>query len=427
MRRRFTRIVVLSGLIPAAMMLTFVATASASVPDTVAVYGSSGKAAGVHLVGGTSQFESFGDGAVNNRYPLAAVGQEAAPAAQAVASPADYGPLAATVFASDPPQPFCTAPAPSALCTPQTTIPHDSPPNTYAQAQYPSPPGKPEDQYSSGASDHADARARELGADATGTYAGGPTSLFSQATAEAHTVLNADGSLKVNTHSHVNSANFGAFIIRNVDVVTSALSAGGKGSAAATVNPGIIDKGDGNPTAITVAPAGQTFSIPSNPPVTVHVFAVSPEETTKGETGSICATGTHVVIDQPSTAGQFSHNLQYILGEGCSEAFVQTATPPEIVPDLGSLPVVTDSSGTPSFSTTTSTSGNSGVSDTFTGAAPSTITKAPAKKVAVRRRTALLAGRVPMPLAAMFLLWEALVLGAASATVWARHAAGAPR
>jgi len=437
MKLRTTSLLMMAAVIPGVAMLGMSVTASATIPTNVAVYGGSSSAAGVYVIEKTTSFSSFGDGAVNNRYPLAAVGQESAPASHAVASPADYGPLTGTVLASDPPQPLCPNPLPGGpACIVIPFPPHQAPPSTYANAQYPNPPGKGEDHYTSGGSDQANAAATELSANANGTYGGSPGAPFNNSTAEAHTIVNPDGSIHTFSHSHVGTASFGAFVIRNVDVVTDVVSAGGVGHAKAVVNPGVIDKGDGKPQAITPGGQGTTFTVPGapgTPPITVRVYAVSPENATKGDIGSICATGTQVEVDQPVAPGVPSHDTKYILGDGCSEGFVEVA----VATAAGSAPVaVIDSSGNITGdagggapSTTTTSFGNPGVSSGFTGAIPSTIIKAGRAAAAKtnHRRLALVAGRIPLPWAAIFFLWEALVLGAAASLVWARQLTGAPK
>jgi hypothetical protein len=426
---RITRLILAAGLVPAFGVLGFSTTVSATVPDTVAVYGSAARAAGIHMIAGTSQFPNWDPGAVDNRYPLASVGSDAGPSSHAGASAADYGPAAATVAASDPPQPFCTSPAPSNLCTPQTTIPHNPPPDVYALAQYPTPPGKPEDHYSNGGSDRADAYAKELQADADGTYAGGtPGSPFSQATAETHTIVNPDGSIHVYTHSHVQSATFGPIVIRDVDVKTDVLSKNGKAVATATINAGTVQNGTDKPTEVTTQ--GVTLEPPGigGLPISVHIFAVKPDSKVDGGAGTITATGTHVVVDQPVVQNQFSHHVEYILGEGFSQAYLVSATPITSSGDSSSS-VDTGSTGDTGGGTSTTTITNPGLDSGFTGAAPSVVTANAHKATpgAKRRSIALVSGRVPMPIAAMFFLWEALVLGAAASAVWARRATSVPK
>ncbi len=59
-------------------------------------YNSFGYATGVHYIAGTDAFPNFEHGAVNNRYPLAEIEQDASPSSTAVATYSDSGPLVAT-------------------------------------------------------------------------------------------------------------------------------------------------------------------------------------------------------------------------------------------------------------------------------------------------------------------------------------------
>ena len=63
--------------------------------DVPASYNSYGYATGVHYIAGSDAFPNFEHGAVNNRYPLAQVEQDASPSATALATYADSGPLVA--------------------------------------------------------------------------------------------------------------------------------------------------------------------------------------------------------------------------------------------------------------------------------------------------------------------------------------------
>jgi hypothetical protein len=58
----------------------------------------------------------------------------------------------------------------------------------------------------------------------------------------------------------------------------------------------------------------------------------------------------------------------------------------------------------------------------YTGSSANTTPAAPVKKKIRRAAPAALVGAVRPPLAQLFFLWEALVLGAAASLVWARRA-----
>ncbi|MFN2466445.1 MAG: hypothetical protein ABR598_09305 [Candidatus Dormibacteria bacterium] len=421
MNTRRLRVTLAAGLLPVGAMLAFSLAAAASVPTSVSVYGGAARAAGVHAVGGTSQYPNFASGAIDNRYPLASAGQDSSPGSHSAASPADYGPLAATVL-TDPPPSLCSPPFPTTLCDN-----HQPPPDVYALAQYPAPPGKPEDHYSSGASDHADAYARELGAESDGTYSGGtPGSAVSQATADAHTVLDQAGMIHVKSHAHVSSAGIGPLTIKNVDVVVEVTSANGVAKATAVVNAGDVNDGKSDHP---VSPDGtkQHYDIPGLVPTTVTVFAVKPDDRTSGDTGSITATGTHVVVDQPAALGQYSHHIEYVFGEAFAQGFVKpSGITAADTTSSSTSPLGGGDGGSIGSVTTDTVTTNPGLDSSFTGAAPSDVTGSAHKAttpVARHARVAFAGGRIPLPLASMFFLWEAMVLGAAASTVWARRAA----
>lgn len=384
------------------------AIGGAEVPATVVVYQGSTRAAGVHEVGGTNNFPNWANGAIDNRYPLAATNQDSSPYSHATASSADYGPAVATVAAGDLPVP---CPLPPAACPP-----HNPPPATYADAQYPNPPGSPDASYSAGASDHSEAHAGELLADARGTYSGGSGATFNNSTAEAHSIVKPDGSLVATTHAHVGSADIGPIHVSNVDVTTTVTSVNGKATAKATVDPGQVTNA-GTP----VQPgSGPTAPAPVDTPLlTIQVYVTAPVQDVKGNKASIFASGLHVAVRAKSEPTLFT---DYILGEGFSEGFMvnQVALPPvtAAVAAVDNLGTVDNSGAAPT--TTTVTSG-------YTGATPTDIRSVPKGsgtpvKTAPRRFKTLLASTaLPFPLAPMFFLWEALVLGAAAAIVWARR------
>src|SRR5258708_16206436 len=109
-------------------------------------YNSFGYATGVHYIAGSDAFPNFEHGAVNNRYPLAEIEQDASPSSTAVATYSDSGPLVATGGSSynqgcttgdkPPPKEICQNPnnhGPYAKATspggPQNSPAHPCPPN----------------------------------------------------------------------------------------------------------------------------------------------------------------------------------------------------------------------------------------------------------------------------------------------------------
>jgi hypothetical protein len=432
---RVMRLAAGANLVALVMVFGLAGVTEAAPPATVDVWGGNASAAGVHEVGYTAAFPNFTTGAVDNHYPLAVAGQDAAPSSHAAASNADYGPFAATVFAGDPPG-ICPGPA----CPP-----HNPPPAVYARASFPGPThDSTYSAHSQGActassQDCSEAHAQELQASSAGTYSGDGaptqqgTAVFKNATADTKTILMADGSTHVHTHSHVGTATFGGdsgLVIKDVDVTCDVVSVGGVAKVTETIRPGSatlagqpVDVTD-HPTTVTTPAGPQTITPPGGtqvvtPALTIQVFTVQPVSHTNGNRGDVYATGTHVVV---STAGATvggvpANRTEYILGEAYADGYVTPALPPPAVTaDLSSFPGGNDLSNSSSTTTTTTTI----VSGPSTVTAPSTIISKPALRATKKARVAL-AGVVRPNLALPFFLWEALVLAAASSIVWARR------
>ena len=110
-------------------------TALAQVPASIGSYVSYGYGTGVRVVGSTSAFPNFENGAVDNHYPLAQVQQDASPSSASRATYSDTGPGGATAgsqynqscSAGNPPPP------PSACQNPNNQVP-------YADSNYPGGP-----------------------------------------------------------------------------------------------------------------------------------------------------------------------------------------------------------------------------------------------------------------------------------------------
>jgi hypothetical protein len=385
----------------------------AEVPSSISVYGGSANAAGVHAVGGTNVFENFSTGAIDNRYPYANVIQDVSPATAANSSYDDYGPLGADLYTNVPPE---NRPP--------------NPPVDYARAQYPNPPGVADQaKKSPDGQSHYEAHARELQADALGFYAGGSTTTFKNMTAETHTIVGAAGSITTSTHSHVGSANFGTVQVSNTDVTTKIVSVNGKATVTDTVFAGNVtvsgqpvsvgDKGITVPGAPELLPGGISTVTPL-----IHVFTVAPVVHNDGKGGaSIMATGLHVGVTQPGQGAMIpSQYVEYILGEGADSDFLVPASAATTsVDSSGGDSLSTGADNTPigdAISQTISTPPNLG---SFTEPAPiNTVPHQKAVKAPLGRVRLL--GNIKPPLAFMFFLWEALILGTASSLVWARRA-----
>jgi len=426
-----------------AFLLATPATVYAQAPASIGSYVSYGFGAGVHAIGGSSAFPNFQSGAVDNRYPLAQVEQDASPSSTARASYADTGPLADTAgsqynqscSAGNPPPP------PSACQNPNNGVP-------YADSNYPGGPqsahvdacqgGTPSCPASQASSDSA-----ELAANASGQYAGGGAP-WSSAEGDSHTVVSADGTLKVTTHSEVDDFTIGTIRISKVVVETIATATNSSATADATVIVGTITAngqpvtlgdqgltieqktpvacpsgGGGGPVptppAVPSPPAAPT-SVPSLPglPVAyrscvpgvdvtyVQLYTVAPVKSVSGTHGTAQASGLHVKVTHPTPgAGVPQQSAEYVLGEGYADASTGTGA-----------------GGGP---------GGFGYGDYGFGGGDFGFSGGPSADAGGAGAAAANVARAVFsnrwwPLVLLFLTLEALLLGAAAAWVWARNA-----
>ena len=420
------------------------AFALADVPSS---YTSYGYATGVHGIAGSDAFPNFQNGAVNNRYPMAEVLQDASPSSTAKATYSDSGPAVATVGSSY--NQGCSQsgsqPPPPQICqNPNNQVP-------YANATYPGPSHGHIDQCNGcGNGPYADANAGQMNADASGYYAGGGTQPFSGASGKTNTVMDSGGTLTVTTHSEVDSFVIGTVKVSKVMVdinATSTLSGGGgdahvtAGQVTANGQPvAVNDQGvtiqDKQPVPCTSAPkppAAQPPPAPSPPsgpipplpvggnsgrsgsasrpgsssgcvPVVnvtyITIFTVAPTKTIDGSHVTIWATGLHIKVTQPSPGpGVPSQSAEYVLGEG----FVDLQT---------------GSGGVMGFEAFGGFGGFGG--GDFGGFGDQGGAGGGLGAAASQLGAALTADRIP--LAFMFLTLEALLLASAAAWVWARNA-----
>jgi hypothetical protein len=417
------------------------AFALADVPPS---YTSFGYATGVHGIAGSDAFPNFQNGAVNNRYPMAEVQQDASPSTTAKATYADSGPAAATVgsqYNQNCSQSGSQPPPPQICQNPNNQVP-------YATATYPGPSHGHIDQCSGcGSGPYADANAAQLNADADGYYSGGGTQPFSGAYGQTNTVMDSGGRLAVSTHSAVDSFTFGTVQVSKVIVDINAFSAlsGAGGDAHVTAghvtNSGqpvaVNDQGvtivDKQPVPCPSAPAPvQPPAVPSPPstgplpplpigggssggsgstttqPATssgcvpvvnltyITIFTVAPTKTVDGGHVTIWATGLHIKITQPSPGpGVPSQSAEYVLGEG----FVDLQTGNGVAFGFGGF-------------------GGGGFGGGDFGGFGDTSGAGGGNSPVAQLGTALAANRIP--LAFMFLTLEALLLASAAAWVWAR-------
>lgn len=216
--------------------------------DVPGAYTSFGYATGVHGIAGTDAFPNFQNGAVNNRYPMAEVAQDASPSSSATATYFDSGPAAATVGSQY--NQGCSSsggqPPPSQMCqNPNNSVP-------YAKATYPGGPATSHIDTCNGCGSgpNADATAAELNALASGYYAGGGTQPFSGAYGRTSTTMDQGGTLTVVTHSEVDSFTVGTVKISKVMVDVNATSTVNGANGTASVSGGEVTA-NGQPVAVT--------------------------------------------------------------------------------------------------------------------------------------------------------------------------------
>ena len=440
MRRLF--IVLNCVVVAAAAMVLVPAFALADVPSS---YTSYAYATGVHAIGGSDAFPNFQNGAVNNRYPMAEVQQDASPSSAATATYSDSGPAAATV-GSQYNQSCSTSgssPPPPQMCqNPNNSVP-------YAKA---TSPGSSHDHIDScngcGQGSRADADAAELNASAAAFYAGGGSQPFTGASGQSTTVMDSGGTLTVTTHSEVDSFAVGTVKVSKITVdvtATSSMSgaggdahiAGGQvtanGQPVAVTDQGVTvaDKSAPCPSAPGTpklpggvpplpSPPAAGGGLPTLPPVGrgagagcvpgvdvtyIQIFTVAPQKTIDQGHVTVWATGLHIKVTHPSPGpGVPPQSAEYILGEGFADL------------QVGSGGAAFGFGGFGGFGSFGGFGGGdfggfgSGDQSGLGGA------NSPAGQIG----SALAANRVP--LAWMFLTLEALLLASAAAWIWARNA-----
>ena len=434
----------LAAVIALACLFATPVRALAQVPAGIGSFVSYGYGTGVHTIDGTSAFPNFENGAVNNHYPLAQVEQDASPSSAARATFSDSGPIAATAgsqynqscSAGNPPPP------PSVCSNPNNQVP-------YADSNYPGGPGNTHVDSCGGQSAcpsaRADSDASELGANASGLYAGGSTQPFSDASSRSRTYVSSSGVLTVITHSEVQSFVIGTVAISKVVVDTIVTVTNGSASADAHVTVGSVTV-NGQPVSITdqgitvqqqsvgcpSAPGGGVLpGVPGGPvpgqPITgvlpaaspvptplpgaesgcvpaadvtyVKIYAIHPVKTINGTHAIMAASGMHVLVTHPTPGpGVPQQSTEYVLGEGYAEA--STGSGGGGFPGDG-------------FGFTGGDFGFNGPNGGDNGLG--------SPNSAANVAHAIFSNRW-WPLVLLFLTLEALILGSAAAWVWARNA-----
>lgn len=435
MRKLF---IALNCLVLAAASVVLVpAFALADVPSSYTSYGS---AAGVHAIGGSDAFPNFQNGAVNNRYPMTEVQQDGSPSSTAVATYSDSGPAAAT--AGSQYNQSCSnsgsQPPPPQICqNPNNQAP-------YARATYPGPSHAHIDTCNGcDAGSRADSDAAQLNANASAYYAGGGTQPFSGAWGQSHTVIDSGGTLTVTTHAEVDSFAIGTFKVSKivVDLRASSSLSGAGGDARitggqVTANDQPVNVSDQGVTiqdkqvlpcssvpkpTVPAPPAGPSapLPIPTGPsgsgsgssstsgcvPVVdvtyITIYTVAPTKTVDGSHVLIWATGLHVRVTHPSPGpGVPTQTAEYVLGEGFADLQV--------------------GSGGAAFGFGFGDFGGFGGDFGGSGGFGDQAGAGGLGTAAGQLGATLAANRIP--LAFMFLTFEALLLASAAAWVWARNA-----
>ncbi|HVH63178.1 MAG TPA: hypothetical protein VNA65_06215 [Candidatus Dormibacteraeota bacterium] len=341
--------------------------------DVPASYNSYGYASGVHEIAGSDAFPNFQNGAVNNRYPLAQVQQDASPSTTAVGTYSDSGPLGAT--AGSQYNQGCangsSSPPPSQICeNPNNKVP-------YATATYPGGPSHAHIDGCNGCGQppRADSDAAQMNASSSAVYAGGGQP-FNGAAGQTSTVMDQGGTLTVVTHSEVDSFHVGDVNISKVVVDLNGHSSVSGADGSASVTGGNVTAG-GHPVSVTdqgvtveskqpvpcpqppaklpvpvpappqppppPAPVpipglpggpvggggsggsggstggqpGTTGCVPAFDVTYIKMWTVAPSKTTDGSHLVLWATGMHVLVTHPSTGpGVPTQSTEYILGEG---------------------------------------------------------------------------------------------------------------
>jgi hypothetical protein len=419
----------------------FATTGSAEVPTSIDAYGGSAYASAIHVTVGTNAFPNFAGGAVDNRYPLVLVAQDVSPASQASSSVDDYGPLGATLITTDCSKPPAPLPNPNPKAPPNYCLAGVRDIAPYSRAQFPNPPGKPDDRTVFppatsnvpaalvGQIGFATAHAEELKADAFGQYSGLGNEATAPAvqnlTAEAHTKVLPDGTLDVTTHSHVARAIFaGVLDISNVDVVTEVKSLGGKAVVTESISPGVVKV---NGSTIKVDDHGVTIPNPQQPTGNVNAPATGgaqlgtpsffirtlhPNQLVNGNHGTVNAVGLEVTVMNEGlpSKGIESSSATYDLGEGGADGF---ATPASLIPEINSnsglvAGAVQDVLGSSSY-------------PGYTGSAPSTLTTRTKVVPGKNRRLVAASVLARLPLPWLFYIWEVVVFAAAATSVYSRR------
>lgn len=419
--------------------------------DVPASYTSYGYASGVHEIAGSDAFPNFQNGAVNNRYPLAQVQQDASPSTTATATYSDSGPLAAT--AGSQYNQGCangsSSPPPSQICqNPNNQVP-------YATATYPGGPPHSHIDGCNGCGNppRADSDAAQMNASASAQYAGG-NGPFNGAFGQTSTTMDQGGNLIVITHSEVDSFHVGDVSISKVvvDIHGQSNVSGADGDAhvqggQATANGhpvAVTDQGvtveDKQPVPCTQTPGPKPPPLPQPPPppplpvvpipggptgsgssggatsggqqgstgcvptfdiTYIKMWTVAPSKTVDGSHLRIWATGMHVLVTHPSPGpGVPTQSTEYVLGEGFVDLEAGNG---------GAFGA--EGFGFGGFG------GGFGGGD-FGGFGDNTVAGGPGSGAAALG-AALAANRIP--LAWMFLTLEAVLLASAAAWVWARN------
>ena len=449
------RIVYATGAVAGFALWLLPLGAAAEVPATVSSYGSSATAGAVHVIAGSSAFPNFNPGAVDNRYTLAAVKQDASPASYAVATFEDIGPLAATLVPGAAPYARSQYPAggksaidscavgPAAIFgvnnfwnqNAGSGAPQNPVPNPPSSAPCQPVPGIA----ASSAADELTAASKATMVD-TGTFSGlnGAVKTVGAA-ADAGSVLDASGKLVTYSHSALKSVAIGPLTVNKVDVLARVTAAGGhaKTESTATIGEILYDDGTGKKTVVVRAGTDGVYiaggKVTDVPPVDqglegfYHVWAAAPQKKEDGGHGVISLAALHVALVHPVPTGVPQQNVEYVIGEASADAFAVPATPAASSAPTDSSSDSAASSGVSSASGSSSASFSGSAGGAVSAEAADTGAGAPAAAgpAAATRPAAAVIPPNKRGVALLFLLWESLLMATAAAMVWARRTGAA--
>ncbi len=430
MRVRRTALVAAVLLAAVGLGLGAVTTSVFAAEPAFTAYGADGSGTGVHVLGYTNGLTNFASGFLDNAYPLAVSHIDAAPAAQAVASVADTGPLGATGVGQV-----------------QANVPNVASQPQYAIASY---PGRPTASLSQGTS-VAEASADQDGAQSRGAVGAVGTGGSVESDADVAHTSGDEGSSRARVDQvartviaaatgHVSRAVFGSGVLKiaDVNVTAGVTSDGSKATPSYTIAVGSATV-NGMPVAITEkGVVVQNAPLPGSDAVTqvvngqlnqalasegLAVRVTAPTITTSAGQSSVQVSGVHVSYTAPNPNPSVpTLTFNYILGEARAFAFGVLATGSDAAPEPVGAAV---DAGSVDSTDIGSVSGAIVSPSPELSAVGSGLPTTRSGRSSTAGLLSVSARRVrPTWLVPIYFIWQALVLATAGALVWSR---GDPR